>query len=165
MPTPSAQCLGDYEYEYVILPHKGDWRQVYQLAYNYTAPLMAVRPATHAGLELHEMNITRDNPANVTKAEWPRGGSLPDSFSFVSVESPELVLSTVYRSNDSLIVRVYNVTRSPVSSQISFGVPVQKVALTNMNEEVIAALQVQDNHYISVDVREGEILTLNAALV
>ena len=26
VPTPGAQCLGTYRYEYAILPHAGDWR-------------------------------------------------------------------------------------------------------------------------------------------
>ncbi|MEO8394579.1 MAG: glycoside hydrolase family 38 C-terminal domain-containing protein, partial [Chloroflexota bacterium] len=74
VPTPGAQCLGEYEYEYAILPHAGDWQNVYAAAHNYNAPLLARRADTHAGLVLREMNITRDDPSRVNQREWPRSG-------------------------------------------------------------------------------------------
>ncbi len=160
VPTPGAQCLGDYEYEYAILPHAGDWKQVYAHAYNYTAPLMARRADTHPGLELKEMNITRDDPSRVTKAEWPRGGNVPDHFSFVTIEAPELVLSAVYRSGENLIVRFYNITRQPITSNVVFGLPAKQVVRTNMNEEDIEPLTVQNGGIVSVQVKGGEVITL-----
>ena len=79
VPTPGAQCLGPHRYEYAILPHGGDWRAVYPMAYGYAAPLLVARGDTHEGLDLREMNITRDDPAQVRAVPWPRGGSRPDS--------------------------------------------------------------------------------------
>ncbi len=165
VPTPGAQCLGDYEYEYAILPHEGDWEHVYAPAYNYTAPLMARRADTHPGLELHEMNITRDDPARVTKADWPRGGVLPDNFSFVTIDSPELVLSAVYRSGEYLVVRCYNVTREPVESMIRFGLPVAEVVRINMNEEAIEELSLQNQQTVTIHVKGGEVYTLKVKSV
>lgn len=159
VPTPGAQCLGDYEYEYAILPHAGSWEAVYQPAYNYVAPLLARRADTHAGLVLREMNITRDDPARVTQREWPRGGSMPDAHSFITVDAPELILSAVYRSGDSLIVRVYNVTRQPVSSALRFGFPVRQVFRVNMAEEYQATLPVSANS-VTIEAGGGEVYTL-----
>ena len=84
VPTPGAQCLGAYRYEYAILPHAGDWHAVYPAAYAYTAPLLVARADTHEGLDLREMNITRDDPAQVEMMPWPRGGPQPDRLSFLS---------------------------------------------------------------------------------
>lgn len=161
VPTPGAQCKGDYTFEYAIFPHNGGWQAVYQAAHCYNAPLLAVRGDTHPGLELREMNITRDDPALVTPIPWPRGGNLPDSCSFVTVEPAKLVLSAVYRSGDSLIVRAYNITQEPVKqASIKFGVPVRSAALVNMAEEVIGELTVQDGARITFDVLPAEVVTV-----
>lgn len=158
VPTPGAQGRGAYKYEYAILPHAGDWREVYGAAYNYNAPLLGRRADTHAGLDLREMNITRDDPARVTlKQHAP--GSLPDTHSFVAVDAPELVLSAVYSSGDSLIVRVYNVTREPVHSVVRFGFTVAGVERTDMAEAAMETLAVEENT-VEIDVRSGEVYTL-----
>jgi mannosylglycerate hydrolase len=161
--TPGAQCLGAYEYEYVLLPHKGDWRSAYQIAYNYNAPLLARRADTHAGLDLREMNITRDDPSRVNQREWMGGGIWKDTHCFITVEPAELVLSAVYRSGDSLIVRMYNVTREAVNGMIRFGFPVGHVARVNMAEEEAAALAVESGT-VQVEARGGEVVTLKITL-
>ncbi|MBE2183536.1 MAG: hypothetical protein IAE89_08940 [Anaerolineae bacterium] len=161
VPTPEAQCKGDYTFEYAIFPHSGDWQQVVQVAHHYNAPLLGARGDTHPGLELREMNITRDDPALVMPIPWPRGGKLPDSYSFVAVEPPELALSAVYRSGDCLIVRVYNVTREAIpQASIRFGVPVALAARVNMAEEVIAEMTVTGGDHVVFDVGPAEVVTL-----
>jgi mannosylglycerate hydrolase len=165
VPTPGAQCLGDYEYEYAILPHAGGWQQVYAQAHNYNVPLFARRADTHPGLELHEMNITRDDPAKVTKAPWPRGGKLADHFSFVTLDAPELTLSAAYRSGEHLFVRCYNVTRQPVRSVVTFGLPVQQVERALMNEEGLEVLPLQNGKSVVIEVMGGEVYTLKISPV
>ncbi len=160
VPTPGAQCHGEYIYEYAVLPHAGDWRAVYRDAYAYSVPALARRADTHPGLELHDMNITRDDPALVTKAEWPRGGWLSDTFSFISVDAPELILSAVYRSGDSLIVRCYNITRQPVSGTIRFGLPLAAAFRVSMAEVYQETLPLEGAHSAHVTVGGGEVYTL-----
>jgi len=159
VPTPGAQCHGKYVYEYAILPHAGDWRSVYPVAHNYNAPLYARRADTHAGLVLREMNITRDDPSRVTQREWPRGGVLPDIHSFLQVEPTALVLSAVYRSGESLIVRVYNITREAVTGEIRFGFPVGRVFRVNMAEEYQETLAISEGQ-VQIEVRSAEVYTL-----
>ncbi|HVU13306.1 MAG TPA: glycoside hydrolase family 38 C-terminal domain-containing protein [Phototrophicaceae bacterium] len=159
VPTPGAQCPGVYEYEYAILPHPGGWQNVYQTAFNYNAPLLARRADTHAGLDLREMNITRDDPRRVIQREWPRGGTLPDIHSFVQVDPPALALSAVYRSGASLIVRVYNVTRESVSGMIRFGFPVGRAFGVNLNEVYQETLTVSANE-VQIEVGGAEVYTL-----
>ncbi len=159
VPTPGAQCPGDYTFHYAILPHAGDWRQVYAAAYNYNAPLLGRRADTHPGLDLREMNITRDDPAQVTPIPWPRGGHLPPEHSFVQVDPPELILSALTRSGDDLMVRVYNVTRAAVRGRIAFGFAVCSAERVNLLGEAEAVLTVADQA-VEIDVPGAGVVTV-----
>lgn len=160
VPTPGAQCPGPYRYRYAILPHAGDWRAVYPVAYNYNAPVMVRRADTHAGLDLREMNITRDDPARVRAIPWPRGGPLPAELRVIAVEPGALVLSAVRRSErDTLIVRCYNITRQPVHGTIRYGLPVREAYRTNLAEERLVPLAL-DGGSVTVEVRGGEVITV-----
>jgi alpha-mannosidase len=160
VPTPGAQCRGHYRYEYAIFPHAGDWKAVYQAAHNYNAPLLGRRADTHPGLDLREMNITRDDPALVTALPSPRGGPLPDALGIVEIDLPELVLSAVRRSDrDSLIVRFYNISRETVVGTVRFGLPVQAVYRAAMSDERHEPLPLSGQQ-VRVTVRGGEVVTL-----
>jgi mannosylglycerate hydrolase len=161
VPTPGAQCIAPYRYEYAVLPHAGDWQQVYPVAYNYNAPLLARRADTHPGLELREMNITRDDPALVTPIPWPRGGPLPPDLSVIQIEPPALVLSAVRRSErNSLIVRCYNITRQPVEGMISCGLPMIEAYRANLAEERLGPLDLFDGVRVVVQARGGEVISV-----
>ncbi len=161
VPTPGAQCIGKHEYQYAILPHAGDWRNVYPLAYQYVAPLLVARADTHEGLELREMNITRDDPAMVKSIPWPRGGSNPDSLSFISVDKPELVISALRRTRDEkgLILRLYNITSDPITARIKLYRSLEAVWSVNLNEERQEQLSLLDENTFVVDVRGNQIVT------
>jgi mannosylglycerate hydrolase len=164
VPTPGAQCLGPYRYEYAILPHDGDWRAAYQTAHNYVAPLLARRADTHPGLELREMNVTRDDPALVMPIPWPRSGPLPATLGMIGIEPAELVLSAVRRGErDTLIVRLYNITRDPVTGTVTCGVPVREAYRATMGEERQDRLAMSDRQ-VTLDVRGGEVVTLELVL-
>lgn len=169
VPTPGAQCLGPYTYEYAILPHAGTWHTVYQTAYNYVAPLLLARADTHEGLELREMNITRDDPNQVKPIPWPRGGPLPDAQSFLRVDPPTLALSAVRRpapggvegtaDGRGLVVRFYNLERQPVAARLTTSFPVQAAWRLNLAEERQEALTIEDGRVIVIPVRGAEIVT------
>ncbi len=159
VPTPGAQCQGEYTFEYAILPHQGDWQNVYPTAYNYNAPLQGVRGDTHPGLDLREMNITRDDPNQVTPIVWPREGNLPAELSFVSVAPSALVLSAVYRSGEDFIVRFYNITRDSVIGVIRFGIPITQVEQVTMAEAPLGVLDIVDQQ-VFIPVKGAEVITL-----
>jgi mannosylglycerate hydrolase len=162
VPTPGAQCIGAYTFEYAILPHAGDWRNVFQPAHNYNAPIRARRADTHPGLDLREMNITRDDPSLITAIPFPRGGALPDTWSMIGISTPELILSAAYRSTDdpnALIVRLYNITRTPVQGDIAFGFPIRAVHRVNMAEEPIGEI-VSVGDRITISANPAEVVTL-----
>ncbi len=160
-PAPGAQCPGKFRFEYAILPHTGDWKSVYPTAYQYVSPLLARRADAHEGLNLNEMNITRDDPAKIKSIPWPRGGILPDRFSFISSDKQDLVLSSIHRTEDGqgLIVRFYNVSSDSINGRIETGYALEEAWLTNMNEERLEALPLSDEHVFRASFRGQQVLT------
>ncbi|MBC7811178.1 MAG: hypothetical protein H7175_08530, partial [Burkholderiales bacterium] len=144
VPTPGAQCIGHNAYEYAIFPHAGDWHEVYAEAYNYTTPISAARADTTPGIDLHDMNITRDDPSKITHIPFPRGGEHPDTHSFVQVEGDGVVLTALRRgklrhgteTTSGLVVRFYNITAEPTTARITFSGTAQSAHLLNLNEEI-----------------------------
>ncbi len=173
LPAPGAQCPGVHMFEYAILPHVGDWRQVYRAAVNYTAPLRIARADTHEGMELREMpfiGVDLDWYERVVKRiPWPREGSNPDSLSFVRLEPETLVLSAVRRSADGggLIVRFYNPDDAPVTAQLTSWRPLETAYLLNLNEDRLETITPVPNsdmptngvHMLTLPVRGGQVLT------
>lgn len=157
--APGAQCPGKYTFEYAILPHAGGWEAVAPVAAAYTAPIFGGRADTHAGLELREMNITRDDPQKITPIQWPRDGHLPPEHSWVNVEHRSLMLSACLHDSDALIVRIVNLARDVVHSPITFGFDVQQAERVNLLHEVHANLEVTANT-IQITAQPAEIITL-----
>jgi alpha-mannosidase len=161
-PTPGAQCQGKFRFEYAVFPHAGDWSHVYPFAYQYTVPLLAARADTHEGLELKEMNITRDDPVRVRAIPWPRHGPLLAQVSFISIDPPGLVLSSLHRSRDGLglIVRFYNPTGQHLQAELRSYRNITEAWRTNLNEERQLPLALHDEHSISLSVKASEIVTV-----
>lgn len=166
VPTPGAQCIDKYHYEYAILPHAGDWQAVYPQAYQYVSQLLLARADTHEGLDLREMNITRDDPTQVKAIPWPRGGPNPDHLSFISVDKPELVISAIRRSRDDngLIARFFNVSAEPVTARVRLYRAIEAAWLVNLNEVRQEPLLLIDQHTFAVDVRGNQIVTFELLL-
>jgi alpha-mannosidase len=162
VPTPGAQCPGKHKFEFSILPHPGDWQNAYRTAYNYLAPLLVARADTHEGLNLHEMNITRDDPAQIKLIPWPRSGENPSAASILTVDPPELVLSALYRTQDgqSLIVRIYNISTEPVTGRISLYRSIEEAWLVNMNEERQEKISLEDERSLSLAVKGNQVVTI-----
>lgn len=161
VPTPGAQCIGMVSAEYAIFPHEGNWEGVYREAYNYVAPITSARADTHAGIDLHDMNITRDDPSKITHIPFPRGGNLPDTHSFVSVEGQGIVLSALRRSSEKqAVVRFYNVTARLTTAVITCGSALKTANLLNLNEESLESLSIENGRTIKIDVRPGQIVTV-----
>lgn len=160
-PAPGAQCLGDHHFEYAIFPHAGDWQAVYPFAYGYIAPLLVARADTHEGLNLHEMNITGDDPAKIKPIAWMRAGLLPDSFSVIASDSPGLVLSSLHRAEDGkgLIARFYNVSTEAVLGQFVTGLALEEAYLTNMNEERGDPIRLAGNKSFQVPFKGQQVQT------
>lgn len=160
VPTPGAQCLQHGTYEYAILPHSGSITQVYRHACAYTTPIYAARADTHAGIDLRDMNITRDDPEKITPIPFPREGHLPDNHSFFTVEGEGIVVSALRRTEDMIILRFFNITRQATTAVISSPHTIATAYLLNLNEDIQEELSVRHTHPLSIAVRPGQIVTV-----
>jgi alpha-mannosidase len=160
-PAPGAHCPGKFRFEYAILPHSGDWKAVFPTAYEYVSPLLVARADTHEGLNLNEMNITRDDPALIKLVPWPRGGTYPDQFSFITTDNPALVLSSVHRTEDEkgLVVRFYHLGSETFQAHFRTGQALDEAWLMNLNEERCEQIPNPETQGFSVRVKGQQILT------
>jgi mannosylglycerate hydrolase len=165
-PAPGAQCPGKFRFEYAILPHSGDWKQVYPTAYGYISPMLAQRADTHEGLKLREMNITRDDPGKIKPIPWPRGGILPDRFSFIAADNQGLMLSSIHRGEGGLglIARFYNLSSEAIRGRFTMDLSLAEAWLTNMNEEPQEKLLLLDEHTFDVSFRGQQVITCELRL-
>ncbi|MGE5222647.1 MAG: alpha-mannosidase [Omnitrophica WOR_2 bacterium] len=167
VPTPGAQCIGRFSFEYAILPHAGGWQEVFPPAYEYIAPLLVARADTHEGLNLNEMNITRDDPSLVRAVPWPRGGPLPDKLSFIRLKPERLIVSALKRSEDGqrLVLRFYNSTREKAAARLETGIPLRAAVRLNLNEEHLEDLPLAGENRVELEVRPAEIVTLGLQFI
>ncbi|MCH7731696.1 MAG: alpha-mannosidase [Candidatus Marinimicrobia bacterium] len=136
--TPGAQCIGEHEFEYSILPYSRTWEeaQIWKQAIDFNVPLLG---STIEGK-----------------------GKLPREFSFLSVEPDKLVISAIKRAEeeDSLIVRLYNITDRTIEGFIETYKKLRRAAETNLNEEPKGELPVELNSKVPLIVKGLEIKTI-----
>lgn len=141
VPTPEAQCQGVHEFRYAALPHRGTWRsaRVWTRAHSHNAPPRVI--------------VTDQHP-----------GQRPKEFSFAAIDSPDLALSAVKKSErgDALIVRVYNTTSDPVQGRVRFGQALKGWRPVNLNEEPLAGTRRRrvPARGIRLSLRPFEIMTM-----
>ncbi len=159
--TPGAQCPGPAHFEYAIYPHRGDWEAVYPTACQYDLPLLVTRADTHEGLELREMNITRDDPAKVRAIPWPRQGPLPGRAAFLETNAPELVLSAIHRTEDGQgwLARYYNITARPIHAEFRALGALAEVWQVNLNETRLARIGLINAHRFEAQVGAAQIVS------
>ncbi len=143
--TPEAQCLGQHEFDYALIPHSGTWQ---------ADEALVLREAQTFNVPIHTRAIVTEQ----------HSGSLPAQATFVEVEPRSLVVSAVKCSNDGrgLIVRVYNPLSETVTARSQPGVAFVQACMTNLLEqrqELIASTP-HHAHTVEVVIRSGEITTL-----
>ncbi len=140
--TPEAQCVGQHEFDYALIPHSGTWQS----------------DEAHVLREAQAFNIPVSTRAVVTEQH---DGFLPSQATFVEVEPRSLVVSAVKRSNDGrgLVVRVYNPLSETVTAKIQPGVAFVQAYMTNLLEERQELVAQAPQHAVEVVIRSGEIRT------
>jgi alpha-mannosidase len=140
LPTPEAQCIGEFTCHYALVPHQGDWQAAFDAAYAFNAPLRAV-----------------DTPAH--------DGTLSSSGSMVEVSPRSLVVSAVKEAEDGsgLIVRFWNSSLKPCEAVVKCWAVPSRAALCNLAEREIEALTVSRDGSVRLPVRGREIVTLLVA--
>ncbi len=135
--TPEAQMPGTWSFDYSIIPHAGDWRNAYEQAYGFETPLRLARTGMHPG-------------------------SLPNSASFIKVNSAEFVVSAVRQSEDGegWLVRGYNITNDLIQVTLLPWRLFKKVEQVNLVEKKLAALKPDRDGSINLPVKGHEIVTI-----
>ena len=139
LPTPEAQCIGEYTFEYALIPVGGDWTGAMDQAQAFGAPLRAVASGTH-------------------------DGALPACASFVTVEPASLIVTALKEAEDGsgLIVRFWNAGQTACEATVQFWRRPESVARCNLGERVLSTLDVDAAGRITVPARGREIVTLLA---
>lgn len=139
-----GQSLGVLEYEYAIYPHMGDWREagVYTQAESLNVPLKPIQ-------------ASRNDK-----------GILPLKQSFFSVEPHDLILSAFKKSEDgdSLILRLFNPTSSLVEGCVKIYAEIKEAFYTDLNEQRLNSIRINDPHSISIEAKSREIVTIELVL-
>lgn len=139
--TPGAQCLGKHEFSYAIIPHAGNW---------LTA-------------ESHIAAMNNSTPMLVKQVQ-NKGERLPSTGAFLTVQPAELVLTCLKRSerNESIIVRIFNISGREVLGRIHFFQRLSSARLVTMAEEPVSngELVIDSHHTFSVNFPGNKILTI-----
>jgi len=135
---PLAQCQGAHIFRYAVLPHCGDWK-----AGGVTA-------------EASRFNT----PLRVAECT-PHEGTLPQMYSFVSVDDERLVFSALKlaENGDGLILRGYNPTAGTIEVAVSLPKNISFVEQVTLEEEAIKTLEIKDGA-VFLKIGKGEIVSL-----
>lgn len=135
--TAAAQMLGRWCFVYAIIPHAGDWTNVYQEAYAFATPMRAV-------LEPISM------------------GTLPSRGSFLQHTPAEFVITAVKEAaaGEGWIVRGYNISAEPLTVTLAPQRPFAEVMRVNLAETELERLSPTAEGVVSFPVRGREIVTV-----
>jgi alpha-mannosidase len=116
--TPEAQCPGHHEFDYALVPHRGNWEGEDALVLR----------------EAQSFNLPVTSRAMIAESHE---GALPSTATLLNVSPPALVISAIKRSNDgqSVIVRVYNPLDHEVEASIQPDFSFGRVYTANLLEE------------------------------
>ena len=138
-----GQSPGSQEFRYALYFHHGDWAagQVHRSSQRHNVPLRVVQTGHYPG-------------------------HLPLQHSLLAIEPAALVLSALKKAEDreSCILRLHNPTAETVTGEITFAVPIAQARLTNLNEQPLDDLPLQDPHRLLCEVPKGKILTIELEL-
>lgn len=131
---------GKHEFNYAVLPHKGNWKQAqsHKNALQFNIPLITIKTSTHEG-------------------------DLPKEMSFLSIKPETLVLATLNRSNEDVILRFYEATGKKTKGKVAFFRSIQEAWITNLLEVNIDNVEV-NRKGISMEIQPFEIITLRIKL-
>ncbi len=136
-----SQCLGHQVYRYSLYPHLGEWDKsnVLEKALEFNQPSRIVQcgKATHPG-------------------------TLPATeSSFLSIPMGT-VLSALKMAEDKLglVIRLYNPSVKAIKGDIKFSRPLISASLTDMEENELKKLKINQEGSLSIDIKAKKVQTL-----
>ncbi len=153
--TDGGQLLGDLEFEYAIRPFRVEGDSSGSLWKEHQQFVGGVRSA--------------QRPVDKVNFETPhrRAMDLPLVKSFIHLDAPDLIVSTVKESEDrpgNCVVRLFNARSVPAKGTVSFDRALKSASLLDLNETVIADASWDDRH-VSVAVGSKQIVTLEVSFL
>ncbi len=135
--TPGAQMIGEWAFEYAVIPHKGNWREAFEQAYAFDVPLRA------ATTDLHP-------------------GPLTASASFIEVSPRTFLISAVKQTADQRgwLARGYNLGNEDIYVTVKPWRPFKRVEKVDLSEQKIEDLKPEADGSVTVPARKHEILSL-----
>ncbi|MBN2047774.1 MAG: hypothetical protein JW750_08035 [Anaerolineaceae bacterium] len=135
--TPDAQEPGWHTFEYSLIPHTGDWREVMHEAYAFTAPMRAICTQLH-------------------------GGALPDFGSFITVDGFGFVLSSIKEAEDGSgwIARGVNLDDQPHTVRLKPLKQFTRVTRVNLLEHAEQPLSAEADGSVVLNAAPHQIVTL-----
>lgn len=155
---PTAQMLGEYTFEYCIIPHSGGWESAVRDAYEFQYPLKTAtpRPDNAFGIELRWLDSTKSDTL-----------PLPQEHGFIQVENENIIVSAVkkHESENTLILRLYNPTEKLQESTITVNTlenEIDEVYEVNFLEEKLSGKYNRNN--VKIKLLPRKIITLAFSL-
>jgi mannosylglycerate hydrolase len=151
----SAQMIGEYTFEYSIIPHQGTWEKAIKSAYEFQYPLQLNTPKQESafGIEL----IWLDSKNSDTSP-------LPDEHGFIELDNDMIIVSALkkHENKNALVVRLYNPTDQIQESAVKIKPlkgEVSEVYETNLLEQIIPDKAYNKNN-IRLKLLPKKIITL-----
>jgi mannosylglycerate hydrolase len=135
--TPGAQMLGDWEFDYAILPHSGSWQAALVQARAFNTPLRALTTESHPG-------------------------QFPAALSFVQVEPETVAVSAVKACQDGKgwLVRAINLEGQDHHVRLKLWRPVGQAAYANLMEKPLENLPLTKGEELNFSVGAHQITTI-----
>jgi mannosylglycerate hydrolase len=137
--TPEAQCLGEYTFEYALIPNEGSWNSTFDQAQAFNAPLRAVSRMSHTG-------------------------KLKTKGSFIEVGPKNLIVTALKKAEDGngLIVRFWNSSEKACLAAVKFWRSPESVFRCTLGERVLEPLELEGKEMVTVSAQGREIVTMLA---
>jgi alpha-mannosidase len=136
--TPEAQCLGAQRFRYAVVPFAGG----------------------HAAAGIKDLSL-RYRTQVLTK-QGVRDQCVPGGTGLLAKTSDAVCVTAVkkHETRDTLVVRMYNLTGSAVREALTLGADVSGAWLTDLLEERLSSLSVDDGRVVRVELGPHEIATV-----
>jgi mannosylglycerate hydrolase len=135
--TPGAQMLGDWEFDYAILPHSDNWQRAVQPACAFNAPLRTINTQQHPG-------------------------RLPFNLSFLQVQPETFLTSAVKACEDGngWLVRGVNLEGQARQVRLQLWNPVAQAARANLMELLLEQLPIEKDNELAFSADAHQITTI-----
>lgn len=137
LPTPEAQMLGNWSFDYALIIHEGGWERAFQNGHDFNAPLRAAISNSHKG-------------------------TLPPAGSFIETEPAEFVISAVKTSEDDngWMVRGYNISTEPIEVKLKTWANPSYTERINLAETTLEKLHPDKDGAVTLTVKGKQIASV-----